>query len=65
MGMNINNATKRELTSIFGIGDRTADKIIEFREDNGEIRDIEELRGYEGIEEELIYVLKHSLPTSG
>lgn len=58
MTLNINDATKRELTSIFGVGDRTAEKIIEYREDYGDIRDIEELRDYEGIQEELIRVLK-------
>lgn len=56
--IDINIATKRELTHLFGIGNHTAEKIIEFREDNGPITDLELLRGCEGIEDELIRVLK-------
>jgi DNA uptake protein ComE-like DNA-binding protein len=63
MGLNINNVTKRELMCLLGLCDQTAEKIIEFREDRGRIRDIEELRGCEEIEEGLIRALKKQMTT--
>ncbi len=47
--ININTASKAILTTLYGIGDQTADKIIKYREEKGRFRKIEELRNIDGI----------------
>lgn len=42
--VNINNASKEELKTVPGIGDVTAEKIIEYREKNGGFSSIEDLK---------------------
>lgn len=49
--ININKATKEELTKLPGIGDSTADKIIEYRNTNGEFSSIEDIKNVSGIGE--------------
>ena len=42
--ININTATKEELKTLSGIGDSTAEKIIEYRNDVGKFKSIEDLK---------------------
>lgn len=42
--LNINTATKEQLDTIDGIGEKTASKIIEYREQHGPYKTIEELK---------------------
>ena len=63
MTVNINEVTKRELVCWYGVGTQTAERIIAYREDHGRIRDIEELRACEGVEDDLIITLKQSTVT--
>lgn len=49
--VNINTANIGELTTISGIGEKTAMKIIEYRETNGKFKTIEDIRNVSGIGE--------------
>lgn len=49
--ININTATAEELTALDGIGEKTAENIIEYREKNNGFLDIEELMEVSGIGE--------------
>lgn len=42
--VNINTATKEELMSLKGVGESMAEKIIKYREDNGDFKEIDELK---------------------
>lgn len=47
--ININTATKEELDTLPGIGESTANKIINYREENGKFKSIEEIKEVSGI----------------
>ena len=47
--VNINNATKDELTSLPGIGDSTASKILEYIKEKGKFKKIEDIQNVSGI----------------
>lgn len=47
--INLNSATKEELKTIPGIGDVTAQRILDYREENGSFSSIEELKNVERI----------------
>ena len=47
--ININTATAQELTALTGIGEVKARAIVEYREENGRFRSIEELALVDGI----------------
>lgn len=51
--VNINRASKQELTKVPGIGDVTADKIIRYREENGNFASIEDIKKVSGIKDKL------------
>ena len=47
--ININNANKSELETIPGIGPTTAQKIIDYRKENGKFKAIEDIKNIKGI----------------
>lgn len=47
--ININTASQEELEKISGIGPALAQKIIEYRQENGKFRSIDELKNVSGI----------------
>ena len=47
--VNINTANKEKLETLPGIGETTAQKIIEYREQNGKFKTIEDLKNVSGI----------------
>lgn len=56
--LDINTATAEELDAIDGVGEKTAQHIIEHREANGEFRAIEELTLVKGIGEGMVNRLR-------
>lgn len=56
--ININFATAEELTKIPGIGEKTAEKIIAYREKRGRIKSLNELLEIEGIGEKKLEKIK-------
>ena len=47
--VNINTENKEKLETLPGIGETTAQKIIEYREQNGKFKTIEDLKNVSGI----------------
>ncbi|NLL30069.1 MAG: competence protein ComEA [Clostridiales bacterium] len=59
--ININTASLEELTKINGIGEVKAKSIIEYREQNGSFKSIEEIKNIKGIGEKTFEKLKDSI----
>jgi competence protein ComEA len=59
--ININTASQQQLEELPGIGARTAERIIEFRQKNGPFRKVEELMNVKGIGEKSFLKLKPRL----
>lgn len=49
--VDVNSATAEQLQTLPGVGPRTAERIIEYRRDNGSFKKIEELMSVRGIGE--------------
>lgn len=47
--IDINNATKAELSQLVGIGEKYAERIIEYRKKNGNFKKVEDLLNVKGI----------------
>lgn len=56
--VNINKATQSELETLSGIGPSTALKIINYREENGEFKKIEDIKNVPGIGEAKFETIK-------
>lgn len=56
--VNINTATKDELMTLRGVGESMAEKIIEYRENNGDFDKIEELKLISGMGESKFNMIK-------
>jgi competence protein ComEA len=61
MVVNINTAPATEIASLPGIGDKTAARIVEYRQKNGPFKKVEELMNVRGIGEKNFLKLKPQL----
>ncbi|MBP2642072.1 MAG: comEA [Firmicutes bacterium] len=59
--VNINSADKNELDKLPGIGPSLADRIVEYRQENGSFRDLSELKNVAGIGETKFNQIKDKL----
>jgi competence protein ComEA len=59
--VNLNTATVAQLESLPGIGVKTAERIIEYRQKNGNFKKVEELMNVKGIGEKSFLKLKSRL----
>jgi competence protein ComEA len=63
--VNINTATKEELTSLKGVGDKRAQEIIDYRKKNGNFKSIDELEKVPGIGPGLMKQIRPEVTVSG
>jgi len=63
--VNINTATKEELTSLKGVGDKRAQEIINYRTKNGPFKSIEELEKVPGIGPGIMKQIRSEVTTTG
>ena len=63
--VNINTATAEELQTLPGIGPTYARRIVEYREENGPFRTVNELANVEGIGEKRLEQLWDKVTTGG
>jgi competence protein ComEA len=56
--ININTADESELTTLPGIGDKKAETIIAYRDENGEFKSVEDIMNVKGIGEKLFDGIK-------
>jgi competence protein ComEA len=56
--LNLNSATVQQLESLPGIGPRTAQRIVDYREKNGPFKRVEDLMNVQGIGEKSFLRLK-------
>lgn len=59
--ININTASKDQLTSLTGIGDAKANAIIDYRNKNGNFKAIEEIKNVSGISDSLYEKIKDNI----
>lgn len=59
--ININTATIQELDSLPGVGEATANKILNYRQENGKFKSIEEIKNVNGIGEKKYEDLKDTI----
>ncbi len=59
--VNINKASKEELQNLQGIGESTAQKIIDYRKENGEFKQIEDIKNVPGIGDAKFEAIKGSI----
>jgi len=62
--VNLNTATKEELLTLNGIGESYADRIIEYRKNNGPFQSREEIMQVKGIGEKVYQKIKDRIVVS-
>lgn len=59
--ISVNQATSEQLQTIDGIGEKKAQKIIQYREEKGQIQSLDELQNIDGFGEKTVEKLKKAL----
>jgi len=59
--ININTASTGELTNLKGVGEKTAQAIVEYRQKNGAFKAIEDIKNVTGIGDKKFEALKSSI----
>ena len=60
--LDLNTASAQDLTSLRGIGQKTADAIVAYRDSSGPFKSIEELVEVKGIGEKMMVSLRDHVP---
>ena len=63
--VNINTATKDELTTLKGVGDKRAQEIIDYRKKNGNFKSVDELGKVPGIGPGLMKQIRSNVTVTG
>jgi competence protein ComEA len=63
--VNINTATKEELTSLKGVGDKRAQEIIDYRKKNGNFKSVDDLEKVPGIGPGLMKQIRSQVTVTG
>ena len=63
--VNINTATKEELTSLKGVGDKRAQEIIDYRKKNGNFKSVDDLGKVPGIGPGLMKQIRSDVAVTG
>lgn len=63
--VNLNTATKEELTSIKGVGPAKAQAIINYRQKNGSFKSVDDLKNVKGFGDKSVEKIRASLSVSG
>lgn len=63
--VNINTATKEELTSLKGVGDKRAQEILDYRKKNGNFKSVDELEKVPGIGPGLMKQIRSEVTVTG
>ncbi len=56
--LDINTASAEEFVKVKGIGEKKAERIISYREEHGNFKNIDELKNVKGIGEKIVSILK-------
>lgn len=59
--INLNSASKADLQKIDGVGDKKADKILEYRQQHGQFKSVDELKNISGFGEKTVAKMKDQL----
>ena len=63
--VNINTATKEELTTLKGVGDKRAQEILDYRKKNGNFKSVEDLEKVPGIGPGLMKQIRSDVTVTG
>ena len=63
--VNINTATKEELTTLKGVGDKRAQEIIDYRKKNGNFKSVDDLQKVPGIGPGLMKQIRSDVTVTG
>jgi competence protein ComEA len=63
--VNINTATKEELTTLKGIGDKRAQEIIDYRKKNGDFKSVDDLEKVPGIGPGIMKQIRSQVSVTG
>lgn len=59
--INLNTATKEQLCQITGVGDKKADNILQYRQQHGQFKSVDELREVDGFGDKTVEKVKDQL----
>ena len=59
LALDINTATKADFVKIKGIGEKKAERIIDYRNEHGKFNSIDDLKNVKGIGNKIVDVIKN------